>query len=105
MSLAQQKRQLEKPLSNEARLKISKALKGRPSLMKGKHISEETRKKISLAQKGEKNGFYNKHHSEETKRKLSEIGKRRIVSEETRKKISEGIKKYKQKQREKILSL
>ena len=73
--------------------------------MKGKHISEETRKKISLAQKGEKNGFYNKHHSEETKRKLSEIGKRRIVSEETRKKISEGIKKYKQKQREKILSL
>jgi hypothetical protein len=33
--------------SLEARLKMSKAFKGRPSWIKGKHQSEETRRKMS----------------------------------------------------------
>lgn len=46
-------------------LKLSIALKGKPSAFKGKHHSIDSKQKLSEAHKG-------KHRSEETKRKISE---------------------------------
>ena len=74
-------------VSEETKKKLSEALKGRPSPMKGKHLSEEIRKKISEAHRGY-------HHSEETRKKLAELHKGKKLSEETKKKISE-VKKGK----------
>jgi group I intron endonuclease len=60
-----------KKLSEEHKLKISKALKGKPTWSKGKQLSEETKKKMSLVRKG---------HivSEETRNKLSIANKGQI---------------------------
>jgi len=55
----------DKHPSEEAKLKMSKASKGRKK-------SEETKKRMSEASKGERNSFYGKHHSEETKQIISE---------------------------------
>lgn len=87
-----------KKLSEEAKKKVSEALKGK----KRAPCSEETKKKISEANKGKNKGnqaFKGKHHSEETKRKLSEANKGKNNafygkqhSEETKKKLSEALK-------------
>ena len=71
-----------KPLSEEARQKISESLKGRTlseehrrklsEAGKGKKPSEETRRKMSEAHKSEKHHNYGKLLSEETRRKISE---------------------------------
>lgn len=55
-----------KPLSEQAKIKISKALKGRPTWNKGKRgvYSEEHRRKISESSKG-------RTHSEEARKKIS----------------------------------
>lgn len=53
------------PRSEEIKKKISKS-------NMGKHLSEETKLKISEACKG-KSSFQGKHHSEETKKKISEL--------------------------------
>src|SRR5574344_680600 len=78
--------------SDEARRKMSEVRKGKPSPMKGKHLSDEARMKISIAKKG-------KHHSEEMKRKLSEIHKGKPspmkgkhLSEEAKRKLAEAVK-------------
>src|SRR5574344_1746552 len=78
--------------SDKARRKMSEVRKGKPSPMKGKHLSEEARRKISIAKKG-------KHHSEEMKRKLSEIHKGKPspmkgkhLSEEAKRKLAEAVK-------------
>ena len=42
----------------------------------GKHHSEEARRKISEAMKGNNHPNFGKHHSEESKRKMSEARKR-----------------------------
>lgn len=60
-----------KPLSDEAKAKISKANKGKP----GPKITEEGRKRLSEIQQGENNSFYGKHHTDETKQKLSSASK------------------------------
>lgn len=66
---------LAKPKSDEARVKISAAQKGRTSPRKGVKLSEETKKRISEAQKGKpKKGH---QPSEETKKKISETLKGR----------------------------
>jgi len=65
-------------VSDEAKMKISKA-------HKGLHWSEETKKKISERLKG-------RHLSEETKKKMSESHKGKYLSEETKKKMSESRK-------------
>jgi len=44
----------KKPLTEEHRLKLSKAHKGKPSWNKGKKFSEETKKKMSEAKLGKK---------------------------------------------------
>ena len=61
-----------KKLSAEHCAKISASLKGKPSIMKGKHHSEETKKKISKACKG------------------------KVVSDETKDKISKSRRRYSQ---------
>lgn len=77
-------------------LKLSKALKGKPSFMKGRHHSEDAKRKISEAGKGRK-------FSEEARRKISEALKGKTpwnkgqtscykLSDETKKKISESVK-------------
>jgi hypothetical protein len=109
-------RMIGRTISEQTRRKLSAALKGRPSPMKGKHHSvesktriaymnlgkthtDETKKKLSVLMKGEKNHMYGKHVAEETKKKISEsllgpknpsFGKK--VSEETRRLISQKNK-------------
>lgn len=51
-------------MSEESRLKMSNAKKGKPSNRKGFHLSEETKEKLRQANLG-------KHHSEETRLKIS----------------------------------
>jgi len=58
--------------SEETRIKLSKALKGRESPNKGKKVSEEARKKMSDAKKGKPGTWIGRKHSEESKRKISE---------------------------------
>ena len=86
-------------LSKKWKQKISKALKGRISTMKGKHHSKETKRKMSEIRKGIK-------FSKNTLRKMSISKKLRFSNPEIRKKLSETIKKlyqnnplYKQKLR------
>jgi len=84
-----------KPHSEETRLKMSLAKKGRrysdehkrnlSAAKTGTHPSEETKRKISEKLKG-------RHVSEETRRKLSEIRKGKHHSVETRRKLSEANK-------------
>jgi plasmid stability protein len=80
-------------ISQETRRKLSAALKGRRSPMKGKRHSDEsktriaymnfgrthtddTKKKLSELMKGEKNPMFGKHVAEETKKKILVLGKR-----------------------------
>lgn len=79
-------------LSPEARAKISVALTGRPSPLKGVPRSDDLKAKLRAANLG-------KHRSEETKQKLSAVlrgapGRHKgiPVSEETKRKISETLK-------------
>ena len=93
--------------SEETRLKMSEAKKGKSSWNKGIPCSEETRLKMSEAKKGHhiseehkrKISEANKGHhvSEEHKRKLSETLKGRHLSEEHKRKISDALKGVKQK--------
>jgi hypothetical protein len=53
-----------KKVSNETKLKMSLAKKGKPGTTKGKLLSPEHKQKMSLAKKG-------KHHTLETKLKMS----------------------------------
>ena len=71
--------------SEETRLKMSEAKKGKPSWNKGIPCSEETRLKMSEAKKGH-------HISEEQKRKISEANKGHHISEEHKRKISDAQK-------------
>jgi len=77
-------------VSKEARIKLSRANKGRNHPGYGKPRSEETRRKIGEPQKGKKNHMYGKHHTDETKRKLSKVLKGKTRSLKTRRKISEA---------------
>lgn len=54
-----------KPMSEEQKIKISKANKGHK-------VSEETKKKISVATKGDKNPFFGKSHPIEIKNQIIE---------------------------------
>ena len=69
----------------------------------GKHMSEEARKKISKSMKGENNPFFGKHHTQETKEKISKKFKENYIrenhpffgrhhTEETKQKISKKQK-------------
>ena len=71
--------------SEETRLKMSEAKKGKPSWNKGIPCSEEHKSKIGLANKGRKASI-------ETKMKLSEAHKGIKQSEESKRKRSESIK-------------
>jgi hypothetical protein len=57
-----------KAISQQIRTKLSAALKGRPSPMKGKHHSVESKIRIAYMNFG-------RTHMDETKRKLSELRK------------------------------
>ena len=67
------------------------ALKKISEYNKGKSFSEETRIKLSAALKGKQN-FKGKHHSEEFKKRMSDINKGKTLSEETKKKLSDSAK-------------
>src|SRR3972149_2582554 len=86
---------LGKSPSTETRRKISTALKGRVSPMRGRTFSEESKKKMSVAQTGKK-------LSDEIKRKIStttlrqyryegRVGARFKHTKEARKKISDAM--------------
>lgn len=103
--------------------KISAAMKGRTSPMKGRKQSEESKAKISEANKniqrrkgftlsdetkkkiGEAHKGVPKPKSEEHKRKISETKRGIILSEETKKKMSESRRRWCSKNSEKILQL
>ncbi len=74
-----------KPISNEQRKKISRALKGRKR-------TEEAKINMSKAQKGKNHPMYGKHHTDKAKRKISDGNKGKQRSEEHRKRISESKK-------------
>ena len=94
--------------SEEAKRKISEALKGHnvseesrrkmSESTKGFKHSKETKKKMSESRKGNQNPFFDKTHSEETKQKIRKAlkgntnNKGTKYSEETRRKIGEGNK-------------
>lgn len=86
--------------TEEAKLKISKANKGKIPSNKGKPLSIEQKNKISKATSGKNNPMYGKTHTEETKLKQSnaKLGKPniklqgKIKSESHRKKLSEANK-------------
>ena len=71
-------------LTEETKLKISKA-------NKGKHLSEEAKQKISIANKGNKS-WLGRKHSEEAKQKISKALKGRRFTEEWKRKIAEAQK-------------
>lgn len=60
--------------TEENRINIGKAAKGRPSPMKGKHHTDHAKQLLSEAAKGNQN-MKGKHHSDETKKRLSEMNK------------------------------
>ena len=80
------------PRSEEAKKKMSRALKGRPSPKKGIPLSEEHKKKLSLAKKGQRAPNKGIPMSEEHKKKLSLAHKGIPLSEETKHKISTSLK-------------
>lgn len=73
----------EKERTQEHKDNLSKSLKGRVSVNKGKTFSDEYRKKLSDTHiglyVGEKHPMYGKHHTEETKNKLSEHFSLKVV--------------------------
>ena len=88
-------------LTEEQKIKISKTHKGKSTWNKGKKcepLSEEHKKKISESEKGRKfseetkrkisKALTGKHLSEETKMKLSKLNKGKKLSEETKRKMS-----------------
>ena len=72
-------------LTNEQKLKISKANKGRKlsdehkrklsESSRGRKLSVECKKKLSDMRKGDKNGFYGKVHTDEVRKHLSNVAK------------------------------
>ena len=82
-------------LTEETKIKISKALKGvyagENSYWYGRSLSEETKKKMSLNQVGENNPLFGKTHSEETKELMRQRALGRKHSEETLLKRSSSI--------------
>jgi len=74
MSEAQRRR---KPPTEETRMKLSKAHKGRV-------YSEESKRKMSESQMGEKSHWYGKKHTVETRNKMSSSQKGREISESHR---------------------
>ena len=85
--------------SEEAKVKISKANKGKISPMKGKipwnkGLKGLTYNKCKGYNKGKDNPMYGKHHSEEIKAKISRANKGKKFSEEHIRKLSESHKKY-----------
>lgn len=82
--------------TEENRINIGKATKGRPSPMKGKHHTEESRSIIKEKRKNQEPPMKGKHHSDETKKRLSEMNKGKPspnkgkhLSDEAKQKLSE----------------
>ena len=71
-----------KKMSEEFKLKISKAVKGKNHPLYGTHRSEETKKKISIANGGENSAWFGKHHTMESiikkSKKLNSTGFLRV---------------------------
>ena len=72
-----------RPMTETTKKKISQAMKGKPSIWKGKTFPDEMRKKMSISAKKR----IRKPHSLETRIKIGVGNSGRIVSVETRKKI------------------
>jgi len=75
-----------KPLSEDTKKKLSKAMIGNRNFVGHKH-SEETKKKMSIAKKGKIAWNKGIPSSGESKRKISEAHKGKTLSDETKKKI------------------
>lgn len=63
--------------SDETKIKMSFANKGKKGTFCGKHHSDESKRKMSEANKGENAPWYGKHFSDEHKHKISEQSKSR----------------------------
>lgn len=88
---------LGKKHSDEAKAKMSKNRKGKPSWNKGIKLAESTKKKLSDIFKkqfaeGRTVNFKGKTHSEETKKKIGDFNRGWNPSEEIRLKMSESHK-------------
>lgn len=72
-----------KPLSQEHKIRISLAMKGKNTWSKGSKLSKETKEKISLKNKNIK-------HTPEWNKKVGDSQKGKIVSEETKLKMKKN---------------
>ncbi len=84
--------------SKETRIKISKALLGHKSINKGIPMSEEQKLKIGRANKGKQPNLGNKY-SDETKLKISLSKKGKPLTEEHKRNLSKAHLKYWQEKR------
>jgi len=82
-------------ISEEQKIKISIANKGKQSWKKGKTMSDYEKQKLIAANTGRKGwniGLKTGPRSEETKKKLSDANKGKKATEATKEKISEALK-------------
>ena len=82
-------KQQGKSLSEETKQKISIAKKGKRINSK-KFLTKEHRENLSKAHKGNPSPMKGKHHTKETKLKISKGNKGKIITVEMRKKLSES---------------
>ena len=85
-------------VSDETRLKMSVADKGRTSSRKGKHLNEATKEKLRQANLGKK-------HTEETLLKMSYKHKKENLNIETYKKMCLANKKISKKRSKKVICI
>ena len=83
-----------RPMSDEAKIKIGQAHKGKPVRPPGSRLTEEHKRKISEAMRGEKNHQYGKPSPRKGKKGYPNPnkGKRGIYSEETLEKMRKSNK-------------
>lgn len=66
-------------LSDNTRMKMSKAQSGKNHPLYGKNHSKETKQKMSKSKKGEDNPFFGKHHSQDTRKRISMTKSRKDI--------------------------
>jgi group I intron endonuclease len=80
------------PLSEEHKLKLSIAHKGKPSPKRGIPMSEEQKIKLSIAHKGKPSPKRGVPLSEEHRQKIAIINRSRTISPETRAKMADSLR-------------
>lgn len=92
------------PRSEETKLKMSLAKKGKPNNQLGLKRTEETKRKISLANKGKPGTMTGKVHTEETKQRIADSNKEAWTVEKREKASKQKLGKQFTEEHKKNLS-